>query len=599
MGEALLILTLTPVQSFIAEARRTSDLYVGSQILVQLVKAAAEQIGPQRLVYPAPLNGSLPDDLPNVLVARVDGARAEQTALEACQALQAKWKELADAARKALETYAPSDRKWNDIWDRQVESLWQVFWVTVPMDSLEYRQAYLTGTAALAAVKRSRVFPQVEEPGPKDSLSGRREVLHRQGESEKDYWSTVAANVGPSRLRPDGRERLDAIGAIKRFCPLANRSFPSTSTVASADFLERVRQKAREQLGSYRQIIEWVLGSFLYSVRPHDQQWPYDGDLLLLETLTEHALRDSYGGLERPQDLERARQALRELYRAAGERPSLYYAVLVLDGDSMGAHIRELLQRADPEAEHRQFSRQLTQFANEVPQVMDEVFRRATWPGHSASDGSGIRGRDFLVYNGGDDVLTFAPLAVALPMAKALAEKFSKTVQGCSASGGVALVHHRYPLSGALAAAREAESIAKAVKGKGAVAVTLMRRSGERITVRSRWGDLGDHFETLVSYFAQRHLSSKYAYDLAGLAPALTALPADGRRASLKQLVYRHRARTLADPDSLVDRLAAWAEALDEQTPPEYGDNGPTPQGLTELARWTVLARFVAQGGAG
>ena len=40
MPDAVLIFTFSPIQSFIAEARRASDLYVGSQILVRLAKAA-------------------------------------------------------------------------------------------------------------------------------------------------------------------------------------------------------------------------------------------------------------------------------------------------------------------------------------------------------------------------------------------------------------------------------------------------------------------------------------------------------------------------------------------------------------------------------
>ncbi|MGH7963653.1 MAG: type III-B CRISPR-associated protein Cas10/Cmr2, partial [Candidatus Binatia bacterium] len=69
MSDAVLIFTFRPVQSFIAEARRASDLYVGSQILVCLAKAAG-QVMMQRgtLIYPVALG----DDVPNKLVARVN-----------------------------------------------------------------------------------------------------------------------------------------------------------------------------------------------------------------------------------------------------------------------------------------------------------------------------------------------------------------------------------------------------------------------------------------------------------------------------------------------------------------------------------------------
>lgn len=596
MADAVVVLALTPVQSFIAEARRASDLYVGSQTLVQLAKAAAQAIGPDRLIYPAPLNGVLPDDVPNVIVARVDAAVAEQVARKAHEALRRRWGELTEEARQVLVNYVTPDRTWEETWKRQVDHHWQVFWVVVSMDGQGYGKTYQTARAALDALKRSRIFPQVIEPGARDSLSGAREALHRDGESAKDYWATVAQKVGPTRLRPEGRERLDAIGATKRFCSLA-KFFPSTSTVASADFLEIARRKAAGPLTSYRQAIEEVLGT-RHIVRPADDLWPYDGDLFFQETLTEERLRDSYHRIEHPDKLGPARQRLGQLHQAVGGPPSPYYAVFVLDGDGMGAHIRGLLERPDPEDAHREFSRRLAEFARVVPDVMDQEFRRGVLGSDAGSD-TGLRGRDFLVYNGGDDVLAFAPLSGAVRMAQALAQRFSQQVPDCTASAGVAVVHHLYPLDAALAAAREAERLAKGVAGKAAVAVTVLRRSGERITMRSRWADLGNLFDTLVDHFATGRLSSRFAYDLAERAPTVTALPPDARRAALKQLVYRHKADTLADPDGLVDQLGRWAQALDGQTPPEKAAGLEIPQGLAELARWVLFARFVAQGGIG
>lgn len=598
MADALLILTFTPVQSFIAEARRISDLYAGSQILVQLAKAAAQEIGAARLIYPAPLDGALPDDVPNILVARVDDGSAEEIAHAAHDALLRRWQQLTDEARHRLAAYVQPDKTWAEIWGRQTEGLWQIFWVTVSMDGQGYRETYQTARAALTALKRSRIFPQVQEPGVKDSLSGKRQALHRGGESAREHWANVARRAGPSRLRPAGRERLDAIGATKRFCSLADKSFPSTSSIASADFLEMARRKASGQLSSYRRAIEEALGSHIYKVRHYDHLWPYDGDLLFLETLTVERLQDSYHGVARPEKLEMARDRLLHLYRVVKARPSPYYAVFVLDGDSMGAHIRELLERPNPEDEHRRFSRQLAEFATEVPQVMDKEFSRVVPATGAGGSGAGLNGRHFLVYNGGDDVLTFAPLSAALPMAQALARTFSQRVPGCSASAGVAVVHHLYPLDAALAAAREAEGIAKGVTGKAAVAVTVVRRSGELLTMRSRWANLGDLFDAMVDHFAQGRLSSRFAHDLAERASTITALPPDARRAALKQLLHRHGAETLVDPDSLAGLLGEWAQALDGQVPPEKAGDAVIPQGLVELARWVLFARFVAQGGA-
>jgi len=597
MTTAVLIFTFSPVQSFITEARRAADLYVGSQILVYLAKAAAQAIGPNRLIYPAILNGRLPDDVPNVLVAQVDFGQAEATTKRAHEALRDEWKRLADTARNALlnQPGLSHDSTWDTIWTRQADHLWQVFWTAAPIGSGGYQQAYQEARAALDAVKRSRVFPQMEEPGAKDSLSGMREALHLTGQTAKEYWTDVARRVTAAKLRPNGRERLDAIGAVKRFCELADRATVSTSTIASADFRERARQKAGIQLALYRKAVEDALKSYIYAPRKNDLQWPYDGDLFFPETLMPERLEDSYHGVARPDLLERARQALLELYKVAEARPSPYYAIIVLDGDDMGKHISRLLSELDPAKAHGDFSRQLATFAQLVPQTLGATFRARI--GSAMFDADSRIGQEFLVYNGGDDVLALAPLSVALPMAQALAMEFSSQVPGCTASAGLAVVHHLYPLDAALAAAREAEKTAKTVPGKAAIAVRVLKRSGETVTVRSRWKSMGDLFDELVGHFAGERLSSRFAYELSERAPVVTALPADARKAAIKQLVRRHKSDQLADPDGLVERLWEWAQELDAQTQRDNGDGVDVSQGFTELSRWTVFARFVAQGG--
>lgn len=167
-------------------------------------------------------------------------------------------------------------------------------------------------------------------------------------------------------------------------------------------------------------------------------------------------------------------------------------------------------------------------------------------------------------------------------------------------SAGIAIAHHLYPLDAALAAARTAEQVAKQVPDKAAVAVTVLKRSGETLTVRSRWQDLGTLFEEMVGHFAGGRLSSRFAYDLEERAHIVTALPAEARKATLRQLVRRHRTDALSDADAeaLVESLARWATALDARIPQETVDGIPTAQGLLELARWILFARFVAQGGA-
>ncbi len=88
MKEHLLLVTLGPVQEFIAQARRTRDLWYGSHLLSELGRAAARALvaGGAQLVFPAldqgdpelescfaPVrrNGQPPLSIPNKLLAAV------------------------------------------------------------------------------------------------------------------------------------------------------------------------------------------------------------------------------------------------------------------------------------------------------------------------------------------------------------------------------------------------------------------------------------------------------------------------------------------------------------------------------------------------
>ena len=577
MADAVLIFTFGPIQPFIMDARRASDLFAGSRILVHLAKAAAEVA--QRsgeLVFPATLS----DDVPNKLVAVVPEEQARDIAESMREALLRRWDEIAMSARSALlSSGVQADSVFNEIWWRQTGRLWEVYWAAAPARD-GYAQAYSRADAALSAAKRTRAFDAAEEYGIKDSLSGQREALHTAGVDARKYWADVANAQGmtAARLRPDGRERLDAIASVKRFCELDGRqAFASTSTVASEDFLQEAR-KHRAALSAYRRAVEALIpGDSLYRVRP-DAEWPYDGDLLYLETLAKGRLFDSYGLAQVDEGSQKAAlNALRQLYAQVEQRPSPYYAVIVLDGDRIGARIAERLEAEDPGQEHQDLSQRLSRFAGGVAGLV-----------------GGYHGS--LVYNGGDDVLLMAPLSQAVPVAAAIAADFRRQTGG-TASAGIAVSHHLHPLDSALRAAREAEQAAKQDYGRDAVCVHALKRSGETLRVGSKWSagelDTGELFNRLVRHFQAGELSSRFAYDLAEQALSVAGLEAEAEDAVIKRAVRRHKteAMTGAAGDELTGLLSSWTRAL------EVRAAGGESAGLAELGRWLVLARFVGTGG--
>lgn len=591
MSDAVLIFTFSPVQSFIAEARRTADLLAASRILVELAMAATRSIeSAGSLVYPvgtrnAPgtTTAETPTNhIPNKIVAVVPAELADAIAEKAKEALLQRWLSIARSAETRLKELGPSaDNVWQSIWDRQISKLWEVRWSIAPMPNGDYKTAHALAGTALDAAKRTRAFAPSEEDGPKDTLSGRRSALRTASYDARAYWAEVGARLLAPKLRPDGRERLDAIGAIKRFCYLADTSFHSASSVASRDFVEQ----AKGYLHEYRQAIVSLLGPNLHPVR-RDDQWPYDGDLLYVETLTVDRLFDSYRAVNvDPDALRRAQRVLGSLYKRLGWSPCPYYAIIVLDGDGIGEHVtKKCLEQPDPQLAHSGFSNRLREFAHKVPDLVVE---------HKGD----------LVYNGGDDVLALAPLSQALPLAKALASAFGEITEA-TASAGIAVVHHLYPLDAALQAAREAEQRAKDVCGKAAVCVRVLRRSGEVTDVRSTWQALGHIFEHLVSLFKDKALSSRFAYDLlaqapviSNLAPASVQPQSDPRQAILRLSMQRHKGERLTDIEQKVADLWSWAKALDASLPADERDVAGASHGFVELARWITFARFVAQGG--
>ena len=596
MTDSILIFTFSPVQSFISEARRTADLYVGSRILVELATAAGRAIvenGGGRedrpLLYPAVLEAH---DVPNKLVARVPWERAEEIAVQAREALLRKWREIAATACDWLkEKEPPPDQKWSEIWERQIEHHWEVYWSVALWDG-DYAAAYELASRGLAAAKRARAFDPSEEDSRKDSLSGRRTALRLSG-SKQDagwYWSQIARQVEPARLRPEGKERLDAIGAVKRFCKLAqSKGFASTSSIAAADYVAALDRTPHEVM-AHQRAVEDLLGNCLHPLST-SAIWPFDGDLLYEETFSRERLREDYN-LQTPEQhlLDRAKATLRNLFTATERQPSPYYAIIVLDGDNMGA----LIAACTSAEQHRELSEKLSRFARTVGNGLG-LQGEGSWGYHAQ-----------LVYNGGDDVLVLSPLAEALDLAQRLAGEFEQTV-GATASAGIAIAHHLYPLDAALRAARQAEEQAKAVEGKAALCVRVLKRSGQTREMRSRWQDMGDNMARLVGLFrsgpdGEAQLAAGLAYDLMAVAPALPE--ADDRLAAeLKRLLRRHRNRRHSQPLSEAQcqlwacQLRAWAASMPGAKPEFSADQGGMGNQTAELGCWLTLAHWIAQGG--
>jgi hypothetical protein len=186
---------------------------------------------------------------------------------------------------------------------------------------------------------------------------------------------------------------------------------------------------------------------------------------------------------------------------------------------------------------------------------------------------------------------------------------------GCraTASAGVAVFHHKWPLSRALAEARAAEERAKETLGRNALAISILRRSGQitrtglkfLIKEGGEWKSPIPALQSLCHAFAFDRLSPRFLSEIVRrLQPLDGGLP-EGQLMELatplvEQALGDHVAdkkHTLALRDALrVLLVASQATATGKN---ETGTR-PLPPDRAHLDRWLGLidaAAFLGRGG--
>ena len=645
MSDALLILSIGPVQGFIAQARRAADLYAGSQLLTKLVDAAIDVIGEGNVLYPRRVKSEHPQSLPNKLIACVPTEQAVEIARQAEKQIRENWQKMAGPVREKLARYAPPDEEWQKMWTAQLAQLPEIYWTVTPWEEGQlYEQVYSRAGRDFDARKRLRNFDAIEERGRKCTVCGERAALHRKGETTCDYWAAVARKVGEAKLRPDGKEQLCAICAVKRFGELGQEHFPSVSEMAAVPFKQTILQQFEKSSADMR-LIE-VLQSYtgiqtawnapaiplgvihtLTTKRVADawkkvveQFLRYDGEWLFLETY-ERKLAEikqtSTSEQEKCKKIKQAKEAVQKLLQITRDleltphRPCPYYAVLMADGDRMGKQIRKAA--AEGPDKHRAISQALAKFASEeVYRIIEEK--------HA--------GR--VVYAGGDDVLALLPLPNALAAAEdlrqAYAEKMDGLLESPTMSASIAIAHHLSPLSEVLQAARQAEHVAKEEYGRNAIAVTFLKRGGVPITMGAGW-EFGNDSETTIKLLLdiqqrfsatsdnnqkEKGLSLGLAHTLLDEGRFLGGdVPEEARQAEVERLLYRAAPARLPkevrqrQAQDLAPRLVQLATSIERRRREAQErhrhesclsvSSAETEPGLVTVAHWLLLLRFIVQ----
>lgn len=636
----LMIVSIGPVQSYIAQARRTQDLWHGSQMLSYLAEAGTRWVMNNgcELIFPDPnLLNHANNSIPNRFMFTTEGNPAD-IAKDLERAINNAWQMVAagtadyfDDLAGAAGFHDPS--QWRTIWLRQVNSWLEFYWIGVPYRDVEpedYSLTLIAANRAMVARKLLRDFNNSSaEQGHKCSLTGEHEALHtdqqhRASEIRDGFWEPIRKKHPNQGLLRQG-ERLCALSVIKRMAHECNPNlepriendgesiphrFPSTSSISASDFRTQVIgawEQCRGAVGNYLKALEALFHKDcdLYFCRKgkfNPEAFPYiqnliggreedykllekflslDGDWLYEDTLILRTL-DEYGA-KKNVDPAPARNALKELYDAVEKRPSPYLAILALDGDKIGSFVNTLASRRL----HETFSRALADFARGA--VTDIV--EQSHPGR-------------LIYSGGDDVLALFPIEHALPAAKEIRDTFMRKMdeagfEGLTASAGVAFVHRTQPLQRAIQATRNAEHRAKDYYKRDALVVDFIRRSGEQETVGSKWSiegyDLVGNLQSRINEFRNKDMSLNIPYEIDRIHYEMAGniVAPEAREAELERILKRRAADRL-DRDQKIELAGRWVKLIQNIAEPPTSHYRAS---WDDAVGWLKLARFIAKGG--
>lgn len=196
---ALLTVSLGPVRTFIAQARRFADLWTGSHLLSHLVARAITALpgGPASVVFPALdrlAAGEIPaGGLPNRFVARVPAADATAVAAALTDAVRESWISLLNQAEQVLGPFglAPGPGDLRD----SAEGAFELAWSWVP-ETDGYADAATLGARRFAASRLFRPFRQRRELGEKCAICGERTALPDGVRAHvREAWQRVAADT--------------------------------------------------------------------------------------------------------------------------------------------------------------------------------------------------------------------------------------------------------------------------------------------------------------------------------------------------------------------------------------------------------------------
>lgn len=453
----LLIFTIGPVQSFIAQARKTRDLHAGSLMLSSLCRKAALKAMNSyggKIIYPHEKLVKTDDPtvpLPNRFVAIVDNENAGK---EIQTEIEMEFKTMLVNGILGGKKVAS--------FQNQIDHFLQIYWASIPFEKNKYTDSYQQLSKYIGAVKNTRIFQQSNSPGRKCSLCGERTALfYFSSKNVNRYFISDAVN-----LRIDKKatyvdmtegEGLCAICQHKRFSKFKDAKgnpidFFSTAKIALLDAMPAKQDPPH--IKKYKNIFS---------------DYYFDEQLFFEENLTDHYFEKHHISKKLKEKAIPVQREIVNEIRKEEKKMHRYYTLIMLDGDDMGKWLAgKWLKDIDKLQEfHKFMTEELGNYAIDVRinHIKNDVGK--------------------LVYAGGDDVLTFVNLEYLFQVVcklfdqfptleNRLVEDYKKATPSC----GIIIAHYKTPLSEVMKWARAMNKKAKSLDDKHAIGIAAITHSG-------------------------------------------------------------------------------------------------------------------------
>ncbi len=476
-----------------------------------------------------PTQGSIPNRFKG-LVAKVNPNTFNPHAV--VESVQEAWKALAEEVWKA-DLANVSSIKQTNIWNRQINNFWDMSWVITndkkDSSALDKRKNWRTYAPPEEPGVKCAMMDGWQE------LSGAETPVKPESVKMEKFWKTVRDQANCTGMKSDLREKeaLCAIAFVKRrfsrhFHKL-DHTMSRYALLKDGELVKDENNKLVEKDGwqlkgwswngdipiavpsvTYLAALHWLkklLNSEIVDTQLlkefHDEAYLLTGksygefktNIKCLDNLKhshifghlkrldgnvffETSLENTnIFGVKKQDQAKKVLNILKKIKKNAElPDPTPFYAILLMDGDSLGMHMSN-------QDMHYSITQGLADFTDGVPDIV--------------KDNNG-----FLIYAGGDDVLAILPLEDAITCAAKLREHYLKCFKEkpnsdlekhryyipTTLSGAIEFTHINMPLTSVLKDAHNLlDDVAKDGSGRDALAIRVWKRGGLQLEWSQPW----------------------------------------------------------------------------------------------------------------